>query len=61
MSPKVTDDESEWLVFPGDDERGRALEVMGTQREDESLMVIHAMELLDRYRVDHEEARRWQE
>lgn len=53
-------DESERLVFLGDDERGRALEVMGIQREDESLMVIHAMELRDRYRVDYEEARRWQ-
>lgn len=58
---EAPDGESERLLFLGDDERGRALEVVGIQRDDESLVVIHAMALRDRYRADYEEARRWQE
>jgi hypothetical protein len=49
------------LVFLGDDPQGRALEVMAVRREGEarSLLVIHAMELRDHYRLDYEEAERW--
>jgi hypothetical protein len=51
---------SERFVFVGDDERGRALEVMAVEPEEgDTLLVIHAMELRDRYRLDYEEARRW--
>jgi hypothetical protein len=56
----AADDASQRLVFLGDDEGERALEVMAVAREDESLLVIHAMELRDRYRLDYEEAKRWQ-
>ncbi len=55
------DDASQRLVFLGDDEQGRALEVMGVERDDGSVVVIHMMELRDRYRLDYEEAKRWQE
>jgi hypothetical protein len=47
------------LVYLGDDPQGRALEVMAVRREDESLFVIHSMELRDYYRLDYEEAKRW--
>jgi hypothetical protein len=48
------------LVYLGDDENGIALEVIAVEREDRSLFVIHAMQLRDRYRLDYEEAKRWQ-
>ena len=48
------------LVFVGDDERGRPLEVMAVDYDDDELLVIHAMKLRDRYRLDYEEAKRWQ-
>lgn len=51
---------SKRLVFLGDDEHGRAIEVMAVKHEDNSLLVIHAMDLRDRYRLDYEEAKRWQ-
>jgi hypothetical protein len=51
---------SERLVFFGDDERGRALEVMAVEPEEQdALLVIHVMEVRDRYRLDYEEAKKW--
>jgi len=47
------------LVFLGDDEAGAALEVMAVELEDDSLLVIHAMPLRDRYRKQYEEAKKW--
>ena len=47
------------LVFLGDDAEGVALEVMAVELEGESLLVIHAMALRDRYREQYEEAKRW--
>lgn len=47
------------LVLLGDDADGVALEVMAVELEDESLLVIHAMPLRDRYRDQYEEAKRW--
>lgn len=47
------------LVFLGDDEDGVGLEVMAVELEDDSLLVIHAMPLRDRYREQYEEARKW--
>lgn len=47
------------LVYLGDDADGVALEVMGIELEDGSLLVIHAMALRDRYRDQYEEARTW--
>jgi hypothetical protein len=47
------------LVYLGDDAEGMALEVMAIELEDESLLVIHAMPLRDRYREQYEEAKKW--
>jgi hypothetical protein len=47
------------LVFLGDDLHGRPLEVMAIQQEPGSLLIIHAMDLRDKYRLDYEEAARW--
>ena len=47
------------LVFLGDDEDGLALEVMAVELDDDSLFVIHAMPLRDRYLKQYEEAKKW--
>ena len=47
------------LVFLGEDARGVALEVMAVELDEESLLVIHAMALRDRYRTQYEEAKEW--
>jgi hypothetical protein len=48
-------------LYLGDDEKGRALEVIAVRPEEEEvLQVIHAMELRGKYRLDYEEAQRWQ-
>lgn len=47
------------LVFLGDDEDGVALEVMAVELDDDSLLVIHAMPLRERYREQYEEAMKW--
>jgi hypothetical protein len=52
---------SERLVFVGDDDQGQAFEVMAVEPDGAGvLLVIHAMELRDKYRLDYEEASRWQ-
>ena len=53
------EDVSPRLVFLGDDVDGVALEVMAVELEDDSLLVIHAMPLRDRYRPQYEETKRW--
>ncbi len=50
----VTDDR---LVFLGDDHTGRALEVMAVELDGGDLLVIHAMDLRDKYRQLYEEGR----
>ena len=47
----------ERLVFLGDDESGRALEVMAV-RTDRGLLVIHAMDLRPKWRTLYEEGKR---
>jgi hypothetical protein len=47
------------FAFLGDDADGVALEVLAVELEDESLLVIHAMELRRRYRGRYEEAKKW--
>jgi hypothetical protein len=49
------------VVLLGDDAGGVALEVIGIELEDGSLVVIHAMPLRERYRRQYEEAKEWQE
>lgn len=47
------------LVFLGEDAKGTALEVMAVELDDDSLLVIHAMPLRNRYRKQYEEAKKW--
>lgn len=47
----------ERLVFLGDDRTGRALEVVAVELADGALLVIHAMDLRDKYRDLYEEAK----
>lgn len=47
------------LVILGDDMNDVPLEVMAVELEDGGLLVIHAMPLRDRYRMQYEEARKW--
>lgn len=47
----------ERLVFLGDDDSGRALEVMAV-RTDRGLLVIHAMDLRPKWRALYEEGKR---
>jgi hypothetical protein len=42
-----------------DDPNGQAIEVMAIKLVDESLLIIHAMPLRERYREKYEEAMRW--
>ena len=53
------DEPPERILVLGEDEKGRAIEVMTVQAEDETLLVVHAMRLREDYRLDHEEAQRW--
>jgi hypothetical protein len=43
------------IVYLGVDQRGQALEVMAVEGEDEELLVIHAMNLREKYRKRYEE------
>jgi hypothetical protein len=45
------------LLLLGDDAEGQPLEVIGVEREDGSLLVIHAMPLRPKYRESYEEAK----
>jgi hypothetical protein len=48
------------VVFLGDDLERVPLEVIAAERGEEDFLVIHAMNLRDRYRGLYEEARSWQ-
>jgi hypothetical protein len=43
------------VVYLGDDNQGRALEVMAVAGKNDELLVIHAMELRDKYRKRYED------
>jgi hypothetical protein len=45
------------VVYLGDDDHGRALEVMAVEGKHDDLLVIHAMELRDKYRKRYEDRR----
>jgi hypothetical protein len=47
------------LVCLGDDADGTALEVMAVEGSKGELVVIHAMELREKYSDQYEEAKRW--
>lgn len=48
------------IGFFGDDLEGIALEVMAVERDEDEFLVIHAMNLRDRFRGFYEEALPWQ-
>jgi hypothetical protein len=45
------------IVYLGDDDQGRALEIMAVEGSAGELLVIHAMALRDKYRKYYEEPR----
>jgi hypothetical protein len=47
------------LVYLGDDAEGHQLEVIAVEVSEGDLLVIHAMALRDKYKVQYEEAKRW--
>jgi hypothetical protein len=47
------------VVFLGDDLEGVALEVMTAERHESEFLVIHAMNMRDRFKGFYEEARPW--
>ena len=47
------------FVILGDDAEGTELEVMAVEGSKGELVVIHAMELRQKYRDQYEEAKRW--
>ena len=48
------------VVFVGDDLEGVGLEVIAAEREGDEFLVIHAMDLRDRFRGLYREARKWE-
>ena len=47
------------MLFLGDDQSGTALEVMAVELLDETLYVIHAMEMQPHYNKQYREAKQW--
>jgi hypothetical protein len=43
------------IVFLGDDAHGQALEIMAVESQPDLLLVIHAMELREKYRARYED------
>lgn len=55
----VHPDVSQRVVFLGDDLEGVQLEVVAVEEEEEDFVVIHAMNMRNRFRGLYEEARQW--
>lgn len=58
-APRASEAVDERLVVLGDDADGKELEVMAVEGPKGELIVIHAMELREKYRTQYEEARQW--
>ena len=48
------------VVFLGDDQTGRTLEIMAIMLPNDELLVIHAMKLRQRFTSDYLELKKWQ-
>ena len=59
--PAEGDERDDTLLYVGDDEDGREIEVMAVELDDGDLFVIHAMSMRERYRNEYEEAKRWRD
>lgn len=51
-------DQSEVLMFLGDDDMGRALEVGAVEVSEDLLVVIHVMDLPEKFRGSYEQGKR---
>jgi hypothetical protein len=58
-APQASEAGDERLVVLGDDADGKELEVMAVEGPKGELIVIHAMELREKYRAQYEEAKQW--
>ena len=54
--PSLTPGHADRLLILGDDETGRALEIVAVRVDGDTLLVIHAMDLRDKYRDAYEDA-----
>ena len=55
---QIRPDEREVVMFLGDDDTGRALEVGAVEVSEDLLLVIHAMDLRDKFRGPYEQGKR---
>jgi hypothetical protein len=51
-------DQSEVVMFLGDDDTGRALEVGAVEVHEDLLLVIHVMDLREKFRGSYEQGKR---
>jgi hypothetical protein len=58
-APQASEAADDRLVVLGDDAAGEELEVMAVEGPKGELVVIHAMELREKYRAQYKEAKRW--
>jgi hypothetical protein len=57
--PGATSASDDRLIYLGDDADGVALEIMAVELSEDTLLVIHAMALREKYRRQYEEAKKW--
>jgi hypothetical protein len=58
-APQASEVPDDRLVFLGDDAAGKELEVMAVEGPQGELIVIHAIELREKYKAQYEEAKQW--
>lgn len=61
LVPAPTEDQDDRTLYLGDDHTGRALEVLTVPLAGGGLLVVHAMDLRDKYRPEYEAAKAIQE
>lgn len=57
LVPAPTDEQDERTLYLGDDQTGQALEVLTVPLESGGLLVVHAMDLREKYRPEYEAAK----
>ena len=55
---QIRRDQPDVVMFLGDDDTGRALEVGAVEVSEDLLLVIHAMDLRDKFRGPYEQGKR---
>lgn len=62
LVPAPTEEQDDRTLYLGDDHTGRALEVLTVPLEDGGLLVVHAMDLREKYRPEYDAAKAaWEE